>query len=126
MSGSYDPTVQVRYDGPLTGDFQDRISAVKAKHGVGYWALAKLAGISGGFLGSATRHKTNPINISTATATRLAEVIAKLETAAPGSDLAALFPKPQATPAPRDTIEHALAILRGHGLGVILIARDSA
>jgi len=136
----FNPEVQERLNGPLTGEFRERILAVKAKHSLGYWTVAEWAGFSGSFLGNVTRYPDN--NISTEAATRLAEVIEKLEAAASGSNVAAMFSdegtlRPSASeptspkrsaPAPTpeiDTIEHALSTLRKHGLGVILVAGTS-
>ena len=127
----FNPKVQQHLNGPLTDEFRKRILAAKEKHGLGYWAVAAWAGFSGSFLGNVTRYDNN---IGAVAATRLAEVIEKLEAAAPGSDMAAIFPDaegetpsaPAPTPTPDTaTIEHAISILRKHGLGVILVAGTS-
>jgi outer membrane lipoprotein SlyB len=128
MSDSkFDLKVQQRPDGPLTDDFRGRVLAAKKKHDLSYWTVAGWAGFSGGFLGNITRY---PNNIGAGAATRLAEVIGKLEAAAAGSNVAALFPDEEGVTASAhtsdiDTIEQAISTLRKHGLGVILVAGTS-
>ena len=72
----FDPKVQTCFDGPLACPFQQRILAAKRYHRIGYWELARLAGVSESFVASMTRSN---VNVRTSTATRIVSVIEKME-----------------------------------------------
>jgi hypothetical protein len=126
MMSEFDPKVQERRDGPLTDDFRERILKVKLKHRLSYRAVAERAGLAGSTVGNVTRYIEG--NISTTSATRLAEAVAKLEAAPVGAMVREhLREDLRSAPAPhRDPIADAISTLQSYGLGVILIAGSAS
>ena len=74
-ASTHDPAIQQSHDGALTDDFKQRITAVKAKLDLNYGDFATRAGIAGSTLGNIVCYDNNT---GTATAHRLAKVIAEL------------------------------------------------
>lgn len=143
LSPAWNPAVQISANGMLTDAFLTRFHAVRARHKVAIWQVAEAAKFSPAYLGNLTRYwgdsPGKKLNASTGFANRLATVVEALERAKSDDDVReALNPGEAALAAPSTqpneasrgdehdgpdwTLEHALAILRRHGVTSIALS----
>ena len=136
---AWNPAVQLKENGELLDAFLTRYRAVKAQHKLPIWQVAEAAKWAPPYLGNATRvlgdGTGQKINVSTEFANRLAAVVDALEkaktdddvrevlhpgtTAAAASAVAVSMQRDESTDeddGQNSTLEHALAILRRHGI----------
>jgi hypothetical protein len=147
LSPAWNSGVQVSADGMFTDAFLTDFHAVRARHKVAIWQIAKAAKFSPAYLGNLTRYwgdsPGKKLNVSTGFANRLAAVVEALKRAKSDDDVREALNPGEAAPAavaeaaltqpdealradeddgPDWTLEHALAILRRHGVTSIALS----